>query len=608
MIRLVPKLSWPAWPKRPSTSSAFVAPQPCEPLEPRMLFSAAVTDTIGEHKAVEGEDIPAIVLSDFFDDDRFTNGRSIVKAETNQGDIFIETFDDITPDTAQNFLNLVDDGAYNGMFFHRSIPGFVVQGGGFTVSNDGTAVDNISTPTIDNEFANFAAVTGSGATFDPADRTIQLPSGTDLSQVEDDWTLTIIDPGNPDNFIIVGIDEPSADIPVTIDDANDQVVIENFEIIIPSHSGTNADITANSNVVQFPAGTDLSGIASTSVLRVIRPSDGAEAILNPVSIDDDADTITFAGGTFSSDFPGLDWQIVPTTFTADFRLTPPVNVEGTLAMAKLGGDPDSATSQFFFNLVDNNDNLDTQNGGFTTFARVVEGMDVVDAIEAFSTFDIRSEYTENAGALSDVPLTNYTQGDGQPDVSDFALVEQMTQVEELTYNVTGNTNPDLATVAVSDQGELVFTPGSLASGTSDITVTATDVDGNTVEQTFTLTVGLPEFTIETKGKTLKEKRGKSKFNVIRSGLGTAEATINLKFAGKAKFKKDYTVKAKGASLKGKKLTFPAGTTTARLTVQSKDDRRAERTEKFEIIVNAFDNLPLSLGQQVKAKFKIKDDD
>ncbi|MEP0841626.1 MAG: peptidylprolyl isomerase [Phycisphaerae bacterium] len=58
------------------------------------------------------------------------------------------------------------------------------------------------------------------------------------------------------------------------------------------------------------------------------------------------------------------------------------NLRGTVAMAKLANDPDSATSQFFVNLADNSENLDHQNGGFTVFATVIEGMDVVDAIAA----------------------------------------------------------------------------------------------------------------------------------------------------------------------------------------------------------------------------------
>ncbi|WP_448550474.1 peptidylprolyl isomerase [Thalassotalea fusca] len=56
------------------------------------------------------------------------------------------------------------------------------------------------------------------------------------------------------------------------------------------------------------------------------------------------------------------------------------NVKGTIAMAKLSNLPHSATSQWFVNTT-NNTELDTSNGGFTVFGEVIEGMDVIEAID-----------------------------------------------------------------------------------------------------------------------------------------------------------------------------------------------------------------------------------
>ncbi|MEO0586750.1 MAG: peptidylprolyl isomerase [Planctomycetota bacterium] len=53
------------------------------------------------------------------------------------------------------------------------------------------------------------------------------------------------------------------------------------------------------------------------------------------------------------------------------------NTLGTIAMAKTDGDPNSATSQFFFNLGDNSTQFDNQNGGITVFGRVTSGLDVL---------------------------------------------------------------------------------------------------------------------------------------------------------------------------------------------------------------------------------------
>ncbi len=86
-------------------------------------------------------------------------------------------------------------------------------------------------------------------------------------------------------------------------------------------------------------------------------------------------------------------------------------VTGTIAMAALGGDPDSATSQWFFNLGDNSANLDVQNGGFTVFGEVLaDGMTVVNTLAQFSRFDFGPPF-------SSLPLRNYSSGDYNGGVS-----------------------------------------------------------------------------------------------------------------------------------------------------------------------------------------------
>lgn len=58
--------------------------------------------------------------------------RPMVVFSTNYGDFTIELYPDKAPITVENFLSYVDQGFYDGTIFHRVIPGFVIQGGGFT--------------------------------------------------------------------------------------------------------------------------------------------------------------------------------------------------------------------------------------------------------------------------------------------------------------------------------------------------------------------------------------------------------------------------------------------------------------------------------------------
>ncbi len=56
----------------------------------------------------------------------------MIKFETSHGDFTVEVDEQSAPVSAKNFLRYVDEGFYDGTIFHRVIPGFMVQGGGFT--------------------------------------------------------------------------------------------------------------------------------------------------------------------------------------------------------------------------------------------------------------------------------------------------------------------------------------------------------------------------------------------------------------------------------------------------------------------------------------------
>jgi len=66
-----------------------------------------------------------------------------VKIKTNKGEIELQLDTEAAPDTCANFKRYADEGHYNGTIFHRVIPGFMIQGGGFDA-------DMVQKPTHDN--------------------------------------------------------------------------------------------------------------------------------------------------------------------------------------------------------------------------------------------------------------------------------------------------------------------------------------------------------------------------------------------------------------------------------------------------------------------------
>lgn len=73
-----------------------------------------------------------------------------MQIKTNLGNIKIELYDDKAPVTVKNFKSYVNSQFYNGTIFHRVIPGFMIQGGGF----DSNMKEKATQPSIVNEASN----------------------------------------------------------------------------------------------------------------------------------------------------------------------------------------------------------------------------------------------------------------------------------------------------------------------------------------------------------------------------------------------------------------------------------------------------------------------
>lgn len=77
-------------------------------------------------------------------------GNPVVLVSTTHGEFTVELFKEQAPVSVQNFLSYVADGFYDGTIFHRVIPGFMIQGGGYTTD----MVEKPTRPPILNEATN----------------------------------------------------------------------------------------------------------------------------------------------------------------------------------------------------------------------------------------------------------------------------------------------------------------------------------------------------------------------------------------------------------------------------------------------------------------------
>ncbi|MDY6981831.1 MAG: peptidylprolyl isomerase [Pseudomonadota bacterium] len=140
------------------------------------------------------------------------------------------------------------------------------------------------------------------------------------------------------------------------------------------------------------------------------------------------------------------------------------NTRGTITMAKAEGNPNSATSEWFINLSDNNQgtgdegNLDAQNGGFTVFGEVVTGWNVIDEIVRQPVFALNHIF---GPAFANVPMLNF---DSSFVSSDFITITRAYQTQRDPNAPTGNDPFPNLTATASFQNTAFFLPVQWTDG------------------------------------------------------------------------------------------------------------------------------------------------
>ena len=106
---------------------------------------------------------------------------TVVRFETNVGNIDIELYEDVAPVTVANFLTYVNDGDYDDTVIHRSVPGFVIQGGGYRYlgSNNFEDVPNNSPIVNESQLSN-------------SEGTISMARLTDPNSATNEWFINLV--------------------------------------------------------------------------------------------------------------------------------------------------------------------------------------------------------------------------------------------------------------------------------------------------------------------------------------------------------------------------------------------------------------------------------
>ena len=138
------------------------------------------------------------------------------------------------------------------------------------------------------------------------------------------------------------------------------------------------------------------------------------------------------------------------------------NTRGTIAMAKIGNDPDSATNQWFFNLADNSSNLDNQNGGFTVFGKTKTETDLL-----FVDILASSPIANAGGVFSSLPYISLTENTiTAPDTVRFKSIEIIDERRDINFELSVNNANQTSLETTQENDRALISSQSIIEQTS----------------------------------------------------------------------------------------------------------------------------------------------
>lgn len=239
------------------------------------------------------------------------------------------------------------------------------------------------------------------------------------------------------------------------------------------------------------------------------------------------------------------YQVHNEFFPDDAELDP---LPGTVAMAKVGttdgGGPHSATSEFFFNYADNSTTLDPQNGGFTVFGKVIQGLDAINAI-----VNLRKAVGSNLTTSGTDGIPTTAPSGSAPTTAQLVSIVSASVVTPGAAAKGNHTfgNLQVETVSgdqfllaqldpVSNKISLDYAPGK--AGVAKVKVRVTDTKGTVattddefVDEEFTVTV-LPnlvsDVTTNIGSTILPGQKGSASVSVTNNGAGFAKGDVKVR--------------------------------------------------------------------------------